>query len=213
MGLYADVPTLRARQVVGDVLVVVWVVVWVAVGRMVHEQVSRLAAPGRTIEDAGRSLEDGLRSAGREVARTPLVGEDLQAPFEGAGDAAASLAAAGVAVQDGVARAALLTALAVAAWPILLVVCGWLVHRWRQVRRTTVGRRLVATAAGRDLLALRTLVHAPLGSITDQDVAGWREGDPAVVARLAAREARGLGVRPPPAEGGGAGARALSPPG
>lgn len=197
MGLYADVPALRVRQVVGDVLVVLWVVLWVAVGRAVHEQVSRLAAPGRTIEDAGRSLEDGLRSAGREVARTPLVGDDLQVPFESAGDAAASLAAAGTAVQDGVARAALLTALAVAAWPILVVVVGWVVHRWRQVRRVAVGRRLVATPAGRDLLALRTLAHAPLRSLTDDDVAGWRRGDPDVVTRLAARGARGLGVRPP----------------
>jgi hypothetical protein len=197
MGLYADVPALRARQVTGDVLVVAWVAVWVAIGRGVHEQVSRLAAPGRTIEDAGRSLEDGLRSAGRGVARTPLLGDDLQIPFEGAGDAAASLAAAGTAVQDGVARAALITALAVAAWPILLVLGGWLVHRWREVRGVAVGRRLVATASGRDLLALRTLAHAPLRSLTDDDVLGWRRGDPDVVGRLAARGARGLGVSPP----------------
>jgi hypothetical protein len=197
MGLYAEVPALRGRQVAGDVLVVAWVATWVAIGRTVHEQVSRLAAPGRTIEDAGLSLEGGLRSAGREVARTPLVGDELQVPFDGAGDAAASLAAAGTAVQDGVARAALITALAVAAWPIVLVVAGWVVHRWRQVRRTAVGRRLVRTAAGRELLALRTLAHAPLRSLRDDDVVGWRERDPAVLERLAAREARALGVRPP----------------
>lgn len=197
MGLYADVPALRGRQIAGDVLVVVWVVAWVAVGRAVHEQVSRLAAPGRTIEDAGLSLEGGLRSAGREVARTPLIGDDLQVPFDGAGDAAASLAAAGTAVQDGVARAAVITALAVAAWPIVLVLGGWVVHRWRQVRRAAVGRRLVRTPAGRELLALRTLAHAPLRSLTDDDVVGWRERDPAALERLAAREARGLGVRPP----------------
>ncbi|WP_225753139.1 hypothetical protein [Actinotalea sp. Marseille-Q4924] len=195
MSLYADVPALRTRQVLGDLLVLLWVLLWVGIGKAVHEQVSRLAAPGRTIEDAGRSLEDGLRSAGREVARTPLVGDDLQVPFEGAGDAAASLAAAGTAVQDGVARAALLTALAVAAWPIVLVLGGWVVHRWRQARRLAVGRRLVATPAGRDLLALRTLAHAPLRSLTDEDVAGWRRADPDAVARLAARGARDLGVR------------------
>lgn len=197
MGLYADVPALRTRQVTGDVLVLTWVAVWIAVGRVVHEQVGRLGAPGRTIEDAGRSLEDGLRSAGRGVARTPLLGDDLQAPFEGAGDAAASLAAAGTAVQDGVGRAAVIAALAVAAWPVLLVLGGWVLHRWRQVRRVAVGRRLVATPAGRDLLALRTLAHAPLRSLADDDVAGWRRGDPEVVGRLAARGARGMGVSPP----------------
>lgn len=197
MGLYADVPGLRTRQAVGDVLVVAWVALWVVIGRTVHEQVSRLAAPGRTLEDAGLSLEDGLRSAGREVARTPLVGDELQVPFDGAGDAAASLAAAGTAVQDGVGRAALLTALAVAAWPIALVLVGWVVHRWRQVHRAAVGRRLVASAHGRELLALRTLAHAPLRSLADDDVAGWRERDPVALDRLAAREARRLGVRPP----------------
>lgn len=199
MGLYADVPALRGRQITGDVLVVAWVVGWVAVGRAVHEQVSRLAAPGRTIEDAGLSLESGLRSAGRQVARTPLLGDELQLPFDGAGDAAASLAAAGTAVQDGVGRAALITALAVAAWPIVVVLGGWVVHRWRQVRRAAVGRRLVRTPAGRELLALRTLAHAPLRSLADDDVVGWRERDPAVLERLAARGARGLGVRPPDA--------------
>jgi hypothetical protein len=196
MGLYADVPALRARQATGDVLVVVWVAVWVAIGRAVHTEVGRLAGPGRTLEDAGRALEDGLRSAGEGVARTPLVGDELQAPFDGAGDAAAGLAAAGTAVQDGVARAALLAALAVAAWPVVVVLAGWVVHRWRQVRRAAVGRRLVASPDGRDLLALRTLAHAPLRSLTADDVAGWRDRDPVALDRLAEREARRLGVRP-----------------
>ena len=197
MGLYADVPALRARQATGDVLVVAWVAAWVAVGRAVHAEVGRLAGPGRTLEDAGRALEDRLRAAGAEVARTPLVGDELQAPFDGAGDAAAGLAAAGTAVQDGVARAALLAALAVAAWPVLVVLAGWAVHRWRQVRRAAVGRRLVASPGGRELLALRTLTHAPLRSLTDDDVAGWRERDPVALDLLAAREARRLGVRAP----------------
>ncbi|MBC7291255.1 MAG: hypothetical protein H5T83_07965 [Actinotalea sp.] len=199
MSLYADLPARRTRQIAGDGLVAVWVLAWVAVGRAVHEQVSRLAAPGRTLEDAGRDLEDGLRTAGREVARTPVLGEELQAPFEGAGDAAASLAAAGTAVQDGVGRAALLAALAVATWPVVLVLGAWVLHRWRQLADAAVGRRLAASPAGRDLLALRALAHAPLGSLTDDDVVGWRQRDRLTLDRLAAQGARALGVRPPEA--------------
>ena len=120
MTVYADQPGRRVRQVLGDLGAVGWVVAWVAVGRAVHGAVLRLGEPGRVLADAGRSLEEGLRDGAAALGRTPLLGDELRAPFDAAGDAARGLAAAGADAQTAVGRAALLAGVAVAAWPILL---------------------------------------------------------------------------------------------
>jgi hypothetical protein len=192
-------PARPGRRLLVDGLVLLWVLAWVGVGRAVHAQVMRLAEPGRTVESAGRSLQEGLVGAGDTVARTPLLGRELQAPFDAAGEAAARLAGAGVAVQDGVARTALLTALAVAGWPVVVVVAGWVVHRWRAHRRAAIAGRLLARPDGVDLLALRALAGAPLERIAavGPDPAGaWRRGDPDVTEQLAAVALADLGLRP-----------------
>ena len=200
VSLYAEVPSRRARQVAGDLLVVLWVVLWVAVGRAVHAQVARLGEPGRTLEDAGRALEEGLRDAAEAVGRAPVVGDDLRAPLDSAGGAAATLARAGVDVQTGAGRAALLAGLAVAVWPVVVVAGAWVVHRWRTARRATVARRVLAEEGGVDLLALRALVRAPLGDLArigPDAAAGWRRGDPDTVRALAALSLRDVGLRAP----------------
>jgi hypothetical protein len=187
------------RRLLADGLVLLWVLGWLVVGRAVHAQVMRLAEPGRTVEQAGRSLQDGLLDAGRTVARAPLLGRELQAPFDAAGEAASRLAGAGVAVQDGVGRTALVAAVAVAGWPIVVVLAGWAAHRWRVRRRALVARRLLARPDGVDLLALRALAGAPLERIATvaPDAAGaWRRGDPDVTERLAAVALADLGLRP-----------------
>lgn len=198
MPLYADAPARRLRQVLGDVLVLAWVAGWVAVGRAVHAAVLRLAGPGRTLEDAGRSLEGGLRDAAERLGAAPLVGDDLRAPLDAAGDAAAGLAAAGVDAQTAVGRAAMLTALAVAAWPALLGAAAWGLHRWRWARRAAAVRTLLAREDGPDLLALRALAHAPLrrlAAVGPDPVAGWRRRDPGTVRALAEVSLHDVGVR------------------
>ncbi|GGC16631.1 hypothetical protein [Cellulomonas carbonis] len=200
MALYADLPARRTRQLLGDVLVVAWVLLWVAVARAVHAQVSALAGPGRTLEDAGRTLEGGLSDAGEAIGRAPVIGDELRAPFDTAGGAAATLAEAGIAVQDGVARTAVVAALAVAAWPVLVVAGAWVLHRWRGVRRAAAARRLLTAPGGTDLLALRALARVPLRDLAalGPDVASaWRRGDEDVVASLAALTAAEVGVRVP----------------
>ncbi len=187
------------RRLLGDALVLLWVLGWLWVGRAVHAQVMRLAEPGRSVESAGRSLEDGLVRAGETVARTPLLGRELQEPFDAAGEAADRLAGAGVAVQDVVARTALLTALAVAGWPIVVVVAGWAVRRWRWHRRAVVARRLLARPDGVDLLALRALAGAPLervATVGPDPADGWRRGDRDVTEGLAVVALADLGLRP-----------------
>ncbi|WP_298457326.1 hypothetical protein [uncultured Cellulomonas sp.] len=200
MSLYAQDRTHRTRQVVGDLVVAGWVVAWVLVGRAVHDVVGRLAAPGRALERAGLSLEDGLRATADGVGRAPVLGDDLRGPFDAAGDAALALARAGVDVQTGAERVAVLAGVSVAGWPVLLVAGAWALHRWRTARRLAVVRRVLAGPDGVDLLALRALAHAPLSRLAavGPDVAGaWRRGDPEVVAALAAVTLRDAGLAPP----------------
>ena len=200
MKLYADAPVLRLRQVTGDLLVLAWVIGWVLIGRFVHRVVSVLAAPGVTLENAGTSLQVGLLDIGESMSGVPLVGDQLQAPFEGAAGAAGSVADAGVGLQEGVAQVALILAVAIAAWPILAVAGRWVPGRVRFARRASAARRLVAAGTDLDLFALRALATLPLTALAriSPDPAGdWRRGDPDVVRELAAVELRAVGLRLP----------------
>lgn len=205
MKLYADLPAQRTRQVVADVLVLAWVLLWVQVARTVHEVISRLAAPGRTLEQAGTNLEDGLASVGESMADVPLLGDQLRAPFDAAGGAAGSITQAGIDLQAVVAQVATVAAWWTAGWPILVVVTLWLVRRIRFARRAGAARTLVAAGADLDLFALRALARLPLTTLAavSADPAGdWRRGDPAVVRHLAALELRSVGLKPPSARPG-----------
>jgi hypothetical protein len=200
MKLYADTPARRTRQIVGDLLVVAWVVVWVAIARSVHAVISQLAAPGRTLESAGTSLEDGLTSAGEQISGVPLIGGQLEAPFTAAAGAASSITAAGISLQEAVAQVALVTAVVVAAWPIAVVLVTWLRARIRFAVRARAVQRLVAGGAGLDLFALRALAHQPLRVLAgvSADPAGdWRRNDPDVVRRLADLELGAAGIAVP----------------
>ena len=210
MILYAQTPWRRARQLLGDLLVLGWVVLWVQVGRWVYDVVGQLAGPGRTLEAAGSSLAESLTSAGGTVARVPLVGDDVRAPFTAAGGAADSIAHAGVEVQEGVHQMALLLGLTVAAVPILLVAGVWLVVRARFVSRARAAGRILDSAADLDLFALRALATQPvraLARVSDDPANAWRRRDPEVVRSLAALELRSLGLREPSASGQAVGGR------
>ncbi|MBB2922698.1 hypothetical protein [Cellulomonas cellasea] len=200
MALYAQTPWRRTRQLVGDLLVVLWVAAWVRAGLWVHDSVARLAAPGRTLEDAGSSLSDSLGSAGDTVARVPLVGDDARTPFDAAGGAADSIARAGVQVQEGAAQLALLLGILVAAVPVLLVVGAWLRARVRFASRSRAARRILDSAADLDLFALRALATQPvraLARVSDDPADAWRRRDPDVLRALASLELRSLGLRAP----------------
>ncbi len=200
MRFYAQDAARCTRQVLGDLAVLAWVAGWLWVARWLHDLVARLGAPGRTLEDAGTSLREGLTSAGRSVSGIPVVGDEVRAPFDAAGGAAGSIAAAGVQVQDGAARLALAVAVAVALGPVLVVLVAWVRARWSFARRAGAAARLVDSAADLDLFALRALAGQPvtrLARVCDDPADAWRRGDADVVHALAALELRSLGLRPP----------------
>ncbi|HET7682574.1 MAG TPA: hypothetical protein VFK34_02760 [Marmoricola sp.] len=199
MKLYADLPARRARQVAGDVLLVLWLLAWSWLGHAVHDATLQLAEPGHRVESASTSLSERLHETGARVADLPVVGDAVRAPLDDAGAAAGQLAEAGRAQVEAVESLALWLGWSVALVPILVALLAYLPFRVRFVRRASAGRALVDAAADLDLFALRALTHQPLhrlAAISDDPARAWRERDPAVVPRLAALELASVGLRP-----------------
>jgi hypothetical protein len=197
--LYADRLPVAIRQLLTDLLVVLWVYAWIRAGRWVHDLVLKRGVPGQKLEGAGNGMADNLAAAGGKVGRVPLVGDELTQPFTRAAEAARSLAEAGRESQEMVGTLALVLSLLLLAVPLGLVLFGWLPLRLRWMRRAGVAAAVRDQPAGRDLLALRALAGRPLNQLTrlGPDIAqSWRNGDAAAVDALAALELRDLGLRP-----------------
>jgi hypothetical protein len=221
MRLYADRPERRARQLAADLGLLVWAVSWVLVARLVYRAVLVLAAPGRSLEDLGRSIADSMDSAAGAADGVPVVGDELADPFVTLGRAGDLVAGAGQTAQD--AAQTLATTLAGA---LLVLPVGWMLLRWapwrlRWAREAAAAERLArgaraprssgaagdsgSTPAGArgpdlELLAARALATAPLPALAGLPAgtgAGWRSGDPAAVRALAGLELRRLGLSLP----------------
>lgn len=200
MKLYAHGRVRRTRQMVGDVLLVLWLVLWLWLANIVHDATLALATPGRKIEAAGGGLATKLRDAGGAVGDIPLVGDKASSPFEGAGRAADQIADAGTSQVDAVQHLAFWLGIAVAAIPILVVLATYLPRRWRFAREATSGQRFVDTSADLDLFALRAMAGQPmhrLAEISGDPVRAWRDGDQRVVRALALLEMRDAGLTAP----------------
>ena len=206
MKIYADSEVRRSVQMVGDLLLVVWVYLWVQVALVVRDATLTLAEPGRQISEAGNGLAGQLRDAGRTVGDLPLVGGEVRAPFDGAGGAAERIAAAGDAQVQAVHDLAFWLGLAIGAIPILIALGVYLPLRWRFIRQATAGRRFVDATDDLDLFALRALARQPLhrlARISDDPAGAWRRGDPTIVRELAGLELHDSGLSlPEPADSG-----------
>jgi len=199
MKLYADSPAHRTRQICGDVLLVVWIVVWVRVADKVHDVTLLLATPGERLNEAGGGLAEQLRAAGSSVSGLPLVGDQVRAPLDRAGDAADRIAAAGTSQVEAVESLAFWLGLSTAAVPILVVCAVYLPFRWRFVREATAGQRFIDAAEDLDLFALRAMARQPmhrLAKISDDPAGAWRRQDASVIRSLALLELRDVGLRP-----------------
>ncbi|MCO8274608.1 hypothetical protein M1L60_28830 [Actinoplanes sp. TRM 88003] len=198
MKLYADRVPKAVRQLLTDILVVLWVYAWIRAGLWVNDMVEKLGVPGARLESAGGGIADNLSDAGSKVGGVPLVGDQLVRPFEGAASAARSLAEAGRQTQDVVDTMAWVVAVIAVAVPLALVLFGWLPLRLRWMRRAAVASAVRDAPAGRDLLALRALASQPLNRLAQlgPDIAqSWRNGDAEAVDALAELELRRLGLR------------------
>src|SRR4051794_30658186 len=105
--MYADRLPRALRQLLTDIVAVIWVYGWVRAGIWIHDLVEKLAVPGRKLQGAGTAIAGDLGEIGGKVGRVPLVGDQLTAPFNRAAQAARSVAEAGQAQQAFVGRLAL----------------------------------------------------------------------------------------------------------
>jgi hypothetical protein len=200
MKLYADRPVRRIRQQLGDLLFVGWLALWVWLADVVHDTTVALAATGRQVEAAGGGLAARLRDTGSALDDVPLIGDGVRSSLDGAGRAADQIASAGSAQVEAVEQLALSLAVAVGAIPVLVLAAVYLPPRWRFAREATAGQRFVDSSADLDLFALRAMANQPmhrLARISDDPVAAWRTGDPAVVRALAVLELEDVGLTPP----------------
>ncbi|MDQ2758422.1 MAG: hypothetical protein M3Y71_18020 [Actinomycetota bacterium] len=200
MKLYSDLPGRRAAQVTSDASTLVWVTVWVVVGRRVHDDVQQLQGTADQLTGAGTSFGGNMSGAAEQLAKVPLLGEQVRRPFDGAAGSAEQLAQAGRDMHSTVGRMALVLGVTAALVPILLVVGTWLALRVRFVRRANAAQRFVDTDADLDLFALRAMARQPmhkLAAVCDDPAGAWRTGDVEVVRRLALLELRSSGLRPP----------------
>ena len=200
MKLYAESPGRRTAQVLADLLLVVWLVAWAWAGSVVHDATLELGAPGEQLAESATGLSGALQDAGGTLGDVPVVGDEVQTPFDEASGAADQLAEVGRDQVRSVERLALWLGLAVAAIPILLACLLHLPRRVRFVRRATAGARFVDAADDLDLFALRALAHQPmhvLARVSDDPAGAWRRGDRAVTDRLAEIELRSVGLRMP----------------
>lgn len=200
MKLYADTSARRTRQVVADLLFVLWLVGWVWVGHAVHDITLDLADPGRQTESAALSLSDNLAGARDQLQALPVVGDRVAAPFDQASSAAIGLAEAGRSEVKAVERLAWWLGVSIALIPILVVALYFVPMRYRFARQATAGARFVDASEDLDLFALRALTRQPLhvlARVSDDPAGAWRERDPAVVRALASLELKESGLRVP----------------
>lgn len=198
MTFYGELVWFRMRQVLGDVGVLVWAVLWWRIGVGVHRTVSRLAAPGRTLEDAGSGFAGSVTRAGDRISDLPLVGGRLQPVFDGIADAGRGVAAAGEAQQAAVAEVALWLAVIVAVLPVLYLLSRYVPARFRYIRDASTARRLRDRSVDLSIFAYRAVANRPLRDLvaaTNDPGAALARGDYAPLARL---ELRALGLRTDP---------------
>ena len=201
---YATTPVRLARQLVSDILVLLWSAIWVSIGLAVHSAVATIAEVGRQVNEGANGVAGNLNDAGDNADDFPLVGDALAEPLRAASEAALGIAGAGANLDTTATWLAVVLGLAVAAPPILFIAMPWLFLRVRFARRKWTSLTLAATPAGEQLLALRALANRPLGklaAVSIDPVGAWRRDDAIAIRGLADLELRSAGLarrRPSP---------------
>lgn len=197
MTWYAETSARRSRQVVGDVVAVLWVAAWVVVARWVYGLVRTLAAPAEPLQGAGTSWRLQLEEVAGQVGGIPVVGERLEGSFGSVAGVGDQLVSAGQELDSGVTTLAWVVCLTLLSTPLLLAL-GYLTLRWWGARRRGALAAARDDAPSRQLLAMRALVLQPpqrLAALGPDPVGGWQRNEPETVDALAALQLRTVGLR------------------
>lgn len=201
MKLYADTGAVRARQVLGDVLVVVlgWLVIQRAL--RLRTQITDFRSAAERVESAGQNVVRGADAAGIALDEVPLVGGALSAPFGAVADAGRDLSAAGTDAASAIDGLGVFLPLLLVGVVLGYVLFRYLPRRLTWIREVAEARRVLSTADGERLLAHRAVAARPLRDLRRAvpDPGGaLARGD---WAPLAAMELGALGLRPSPGLG------------
>lgn len=147
MPLYPHPRARRTATIAIDAVALLLVAAFLLLGIVVRDTVLQLDALGRGVERAGQGVQDGFDGAGERVRDLPVVGDDLDEAFRGAGRASGGeVAASGRRGRDAVRDTANLLAFVTGALPALVVLSGWLPFRVRGVRSRRAAALALAAA-------------------------------------------------------------------
>ena len=195
MKIYAEQPLRIARQIAGDVLLVLWVGGWLWLGQQVHDRLDALRGPAAQVGEASTDLADSLAGTSDQVRSLQFVGEVLVAPFDAIIGSSRQLAEASEASQQAVANLADTLLLVTVLFPILFALTLWAVVRLRWMRHATAAAKVRMTGYGDGLLAAQALATGRLDRLARHAGPGNPLEDPISRRRLAAYQLQRLGLR------------------
>lgn len=195
---YSANPARLARQLLADLLLVMWCwLSWMA-GRTVDRAVEKATAPGTAAAEEVRALSDRIDKAAGQLSDLPVVGRGLTGPLRDLAQGLTSLARTGDAQLATIEQLGQWVVLAVIVVPVAFGLLAWLPPRLNFVRKSLQATSLRRHPGGEQVLALRALVTQSPAALTralDDPVAAWKSGDPAAVRVLAGLQLREHGVR------------------
>lgn len=169
MRLYPDLPGDRFRAMFVDGVVLGLLALCLTIGMFVHAAVSELDVLGRGVERAGTQVEDAFGAVGNAVDGAPVVGDDLEDAFTGAGRRTSEpVIAAGARGREAVADLALLLGWITGGLPALMILLPFVPWRVLRARRLLAARRVFDHATApehRRLLAMRAVFSLPLSTL------------------------------------------------
>src|SRR4051794_9299811 len=113
MRIYAEQRGRAARQVLADVLVIIWVVFVVEIARAAFALIARLQGPGQGLKGAGAVIHDAFLNAARSAVKAPIIGDGLARAFNTGARAGDSLTSSGRVLSETVSTLAFGTAVAI----------------------------------------------------------------------------------------------------
>lgn len=200
MGIYARPSWRLVRQVGSDIFAVLWGLAWWGAAGLVGGAVRALAEPARQTAGAARQMSEGFLGAAQQAGQIPGIGGELRKPFDAAAAALGDVVRAASGQVSSIEQLATIVGWLVFLLPVALYCVFWLPARIRFYLNSRAAQGFIDSAADLDLFALRAMSRQPmhlLARISDDPVKAWRDGDRAVIGRLAELELAGSGLRLP----------------
>ncbi|MDO5701394.1 MAG: hypothetical protein Q4P36_08030 [Bowdeniella nasicola] len=196
MRFYARPSPRLARQVTGDLALLVWALLWWVLSSRLEEILRSLAAPSRETTDTLLSVRSSVTSAAASLGGLPYLGDHARAPFDAIANDLTGVAGATADHVITIERTAVGVGWGTFLIPVAIVLLPWLLTKVRYARATARLAAVARTPGGLTLVAHRAFATLPLNELAaiPHVASRLQSGDPEVISLLAARHARRLGM-------------------